>query len=220
MSQNAGARTRKPKNPEQTRADILQGALEEFAARGYDAATTRGIAARIGVSHGMIRYHYRSKEKLWFAAVDFLFERLHREVALTREQAKRLQAGDLEVFRTWLRMYVRYCAKHPEHARIMMQESVSPTNRLAAAIEKHVRHDHLLVKKTIESLKQYGVFPADAPPESIIYIIAGACQNLFALAPEPKLALGYNALTPAAVDAHADAVADILCPPDREAPAE
>ena len=207
---------RKPKDPDRTRADILQAALEEFAARGFEAATVRDIAARIGMSHGMIRYHYETKEKLWFAAVEFLFDRLHRAVALDREELASLEDGDTDVYRRWLRRYVRYCADHPEHARMMIQESVAPSDRLKTAMHEHVREGHQGVLRMIEGMKENGVIPASVQPESYIYILSGACQNLFALAPEVNCVLGYDALSEDAIEAHADTIVALFCPEREE----
>ncbi|MEM0985071.1 MAG: TetR/AcrR family transcriptional regulator [Pseudomonadota bacterium] len=204
--------SRKAKDSERTRRDILQAALEVFAERGFSSATVRDIASRIGMSHGMIRYHYETKEQLWFASVDYLFERLDRELAISAADAARLDAGELDIFRDWLRRYVRYCADHPEHARIMMQESVSPSARLDEVIEKHVRAGQLAALKTISVLQEHGVFPRDVPPASLIYMITGACQNVFALAPEVRRSLDYDALSDIAVEAHAGAVVSVFCP--------
>jgi AcrR family transcriptional regulator len=49
---------------------ILSAALSAFAERGFEGATTREIAAAAGVPHGLITYHYESKQALWEAAVD------------------------------------------------------------------------------------------------------------------------------------------------------
>lgn len=212
MGAHSARKSRPQRDAERTRAEILQAALEEFAARGFDGATLRDIAARVGMNHAMIRYYYETKEKLWFEAVAFLFERQDKEVSLTDEELKALDAGDLRVFRHFLRLYVHYCAKHPEHARIMMQETVSPTGRMRVALERHLREAHKEFCRTLERLKDYDVFPRSAPAVSIIYMITGACQNLFALAPESKVTLNYNALTAEAIDAHADLIVAMFCP--------
>src|SRR5262252_7917561 len=64
------------------RADIrerlLDAALLEFGAKGFDAASTRAIARRIGAHQPQINYHFESKEALWTAAVDHLFAELAR----------------------------------------------------------------------------------------------------------------------------------------------
>lgn len=60
---------------EQTRAKILDTALELFRERGYDAATMRQIARRAGVSLGNAYYYFRSKEHL----IQGFYARSHRE---------------------------------------------------------------------------------------------------------------------------------------------
>lgn len=49
---------------------ILSAALEEFATRGYEAASTNAIAARAEVAKGLVFHHFGSKEALF----EVLFE--------------------------------------------------------------------------------------------------------------------------------------------------
>lgn len=191
---------------------ILQGALDEFAAHGFGGATTRGIAARVSLSHGLIRYYFETKEKLWYAAVDYLFERLNKETALTAEESERMADGDVDVFRRWLRGYVRYCAKHPEHARIIYQESVEQSDRLKNVVDRHARRGHLASLAIIKKLIASGVFPKTATPISVMYILAASAQNFFALAEEVRASVGYDPLTEEAIEAHATTLIDIMLP--------
>ena len=41
-----------------TRALILNAALSEFAEKGFENASIRGIAERLGLQHPLITYHY------------------------------------------------------------------------------------------------------------------------------------------------------------------
>ena len=68
-------RTTRP-SADPTRDRILAAAVDLFAERSFDGATTREIAARAGVTQPLLNYHYRSKEELWRAAVDSIFESL------------------------------------------------------------------------------------------------------------------------------------------------
>jgi AcrR family transcriptional regulator len=61
---SSGKRTR---SREATSGAILQAATECFAEVGYDAATTRSIAERAGVSEGLIHRYFGSKEGLLVA---------------------------------------------------------------------------------------------------------------------------------------------------------
>ena len=67
------------------RARIREAALEHFARDGYDRATIRAIAKTAGVSPGLLRHHYGSKEALREACDHYVFEMLHRANAQVLE---------------------------------------------------------------------------------------------------------------------------------------
>ena len=47
-----------------TRERILDAALDLFADRSFDGASTREIAQRAGVSQPSLNYHFRTKQEL------------------------------------------------------------------------------------------------------------------------------------------------------------
>lgn len=57
--------------PASARSRILDAALQEFATRGYEAASTNAIAEHAGVAKGLVFHHFGSKEALF----EQLFER-------------------------------------------------------------------------------------------------------------------------------------------------
>ncbi|MEV0382037.1 TetR family transcriptional regulator [Nonomuraea sp. NPDC050643] len=60
---------RRRRDPEASRAAILDAARAAFAERGYARATIREIAQRAGVTHGLVMRHFSSKEQLFIAAM-------------------------------------------------------------------------------------------------------------------------------------------------------
>ena len=66
---------------DRTRQALLDAALVEFAASGFEAASTRDIAGRAGVRQGQLTYHFASKHALWQATVDHLFDRFDELLA-------------------------------------------------------------------------------------------------------------------------------------------
>jgi len=52
-----------------TRARLLEGALETLRTRGIAGASARSIATAAGVNHTLVFYHFRSVDKLLIAAV-------------------------------------------------------------------------------------------------------------------------------------------------------
>jgi len=198
---------------EQTREDLLKVALKVFSETGFDGASLRDISTRAGVAHGLIRYHFETKEKLWLATIDYLFMCLYKEELFSDEDIRRLIKGDLSEFRRFLRGVVRYSAKYPEHVRLMMIETVHPTPRLREVVRKYSKANHKRLLTVFRSLMKQGVLPKSDNPETYIYIITGACQNIYALAGEAEI-MGYNVLSEAAIEAHADLVVQIFCPED------
>ena len=209
----------KPRNAERTRSLILQKALDEFAAHGFEVASVRKIANRSGVSHGMIRYYYESKEKLWTAAFKYLYENLVSELPLTGLSEEMSDVELKENFRSWLKAFVLFGAKHPEYMRIMMLESNPPSTRFRKALKDFTRGRVQEALQAVRLLQARNILPAHVPAESILYIINSASQQIFTVAPEAKAIMDYNPLTDEAVAAHAEAVVSLLLPPDGDAAA-
>ena len=52
-------------NPPDTESRILIAAEQEFMAKGYAGARTTSIAEAAGVTHAMLHYYFRTKDKLF-----------------------------------------------------------------------------------------------------------------------------------------------------------
>jgi AcrR family transcriptional regulator len=63
-------------SPGSTKARILAAAEAIFAARGFEGASTREIAARAGVNISSLHYHWASKETLYVAVFHDVYDRL------------------------------------------------------------------------------------------------------------------------------------------------
>lgn len=57
-------------NTAERRAQILGALLEELATVGYERASTKSIAARAGLTPGLLHYHFASKLDMLLALVD------------------------------------------------------------------------------------------------------------------------------------------------------
>ena len=53
---------------------MLDAALEAFSESGFKGTSTRDIAARAGVHHPLITYHFSNKDRLWRSAVKYVFQ--------------------------------------------------------------------------------------------------------------------------------------------------
>jgi len=62
--------------PDSTKARILATAEEVFAAKGFAGASTREIAAKAQVNISSLHYHWESKETLYFAVFQNIYDNI------------------------------------------------------------------------------------------------------------------------------------------------
>src|SRR5437667_11862097 len=62
--------------PSSTKARILAAAEEIFAVKGFAGASTREIAALARVNISSLHYHWESKETLYFAVFQNIYDRV------------------------------------------------------------------------------------------------------------------------------------------------
>jgi len=198
-----GRPARDARSVEETKAVILQAALTLFSERGFEGVALRDIAAKAGVEHSLVRYHFTDKARLWRAALGDLIDKMNAE----RAASWRATRGQplVERFKQYLRDYVRYCAHHPEHARIMVHETVGDSDRTAWIAEQIVGPQHRAGRRTLTALMDEGVLPR-MEPRHLIYMIAAAAQAPFTLAGEVRHAYGVDTSSEAEIEAHADAL--------------
>lgn len=83
------------------RARIRHAALREFGEKGYEGATIRSIAAAAGVSSGLLRHHFGSKQELRQACDDYLVKTMRDLNAQVQDNAKR---GDVHYVSARIRL--------------------------------------------------------------------------------------------------------------------
>jgi len=196
----APARAQKLQN---TRLAILESALSHFARRGFQGASTREIAQTAGVRHGMIRHIYGSKDELWREVIGFLFERMNAEMPAAVVDPE--NQDDIVYWKKWVRWYIGYSARHPDHGRLMVQQSILQGPQLEWAAEQFIRSRHLRHFPAIERMKANGHLP-NVDTVSLFFMINAACQMIYVLAPEIKAVDGRDVFDPREIEKHIDAV--------------
>jgi AcrR family transcriptional regulator len=107
--------TRRTRDTEKTRQEILEAASELFVREGYEAVTVRKIARAANCSHGTIYIHFQDKDDLLYQASEEQFTRLLsrlRRLPRSREPLQRLADGLLEA--------IRFGLDHPNEFQLMM----------------------------------------------------------------------------------------------------
>ena len=63
-----------------TRAALVATAIKAFSRDGFDAVSTRKLAAAAGVNQALIGYHFRNKEGLYLAAFEHIASEVNRRI--------------------------------------------------------------------------------------------------------------------------------------------
>ncbi len=115
---------------------LLDAVLQAFGENGFEGTSVRDIARRLDVSHNLIPQRFGSKERLWYAAVDYGFGRLQED--LVRE-AKRLGRDELLVLRGLVGNFIEINALHPSLLQIINQEASRPGPRLDYLFNTYIK---------------------------------------------------------------------------------
>jgi AcrR family transcriptional regulator len=112
---------------EQTRAAIVEAALQLFGENGYEAATMRAIAQRAGVSTGNAYYYFGSKEEL---IQEFYLRNYAEHVAASRRVLD--SQGDLAPrLRGTLRALIDVLSPHHAFAATFYKNAAEPSSPLS-----------------------------------------------------------------------------------------
>ena len=205
-----------PKNPlrraEQqrsieTRSQILNAAISEFAEKGFDAASIRTIADRIGMQHPLITYHYRNKDALWRAAAEYAFDRIRAE--WDESVSQDVPLSPIERLRLEYRTLFRYTALFPEFHRFMRQEAQTDTSRLRWVAEMVINPLLNRILPQIEEAQKAGLLP-QVEPLLFHYMMVGLTATLSDFGNEIKVIKGLMIDDPDCIDSYWKLVDEIV----------
>ena len=201
----------------ETRERILVAALDAFAERSYEGATTREIAHRAGVPLGLLRYYFGDKLKLWKAAVDRAFAEIRTglDSAIAGEPGS--TGDDLERVRAGIRAHVHFVARNPEFVRLMHDEGKRRGPRARWLADRYVKPMFDRLVPMMGRLQQQGRLPKDIAPLHFAYALVGAIDVIFHQAEECRRVTGVDPQDPEVIAAHARAVEYLLLGPARDA---
>lgn len=124
--------------PEETRARILQAAMECFAQYGYDAVGVAEICRRAGVTKGGFYHHFPSKQALflellnrWLGGLATQMEATRRGAATVPEGLRQMAGMARHVFdaaRGQIPLYLEFWAKAARDP-VVWQATIEPYRR-------------------------------------------------------------------------------------------
>lgn len=189
----------------ETRGQLVNTAMAMFSSRGFEGLSVRQLEEGAGVKRGLVAYHFTDKDHLWRAVVDELFTGL-RDNFLGRMDAL-ADVSAREAARGLVRAFVRYSAANPALNRIMMQESMSDSWRVAYLVDTHIRPmlDNLSAAMPQAAQLLWGDRSAHR-----YYTFIGASAFVFSAEQECLRLFNAAPRDPEFVERHADMVVAVL----------
>jgi AcrR family transcriptional regulator len=201
----APAPSERQRDPERTKARILEAAIEEFSAKGFTGARVSEIAARAGVNQQLISYYFDGKEGLY------------------RELGRRWRAYEAQAFpddldgAEMIKRYVRASVEHRQGSRLLAWEGLGDTGTDPDEEEAKERDARLAQEvEQIRDRQRKGEVDDRIDPAAL-HLIALSAAN--ALTVYPQLArglLGGDASSPEVVEHYAEQLAVLLGTTHRE----
>ena len=102
---------------DQRRVQLIQTSAELFARDGFESTTTKGIADAAGITEAVIYQHFKTKDELYDAAVEFYIEKVEE---LLRESSALEQPDLSSMLKTLCVGWMYFAEDNANFTRMML----------------------------------------------------------------------------------------------------
>lgn len=138
--------------PQSTEERILEAAVQEFMSKGYAGARTTAIAEAAGVTHAMLHYYFRTKDKLLDRIIESKIGTL-RDIMLASLGDPTIPLFDK--IKSTIENHQDFIAANPQLPRFMINEVLSRPDRMPKVIEQLKHHTPLVVQSLQRQIDEY-----------------------------------------------------------------
>jgi AcrR family transcriptional regulator len=208
MKSRKAAKAPQKRNADATRTKILRAALSEFSERGLPAASTDDIAERCGVNKRMIYYYFGSKDGLYLAALESVYEEL---VAL--EKAIEIEHLDPPAaIEAMINLKIDYYVANPHFISFLSMENFYKARHLRKSKKLDMFKSPLtqVIARILERGQRSGQFRHDVEPVDFYVSICGLCIMYFTNQHTLGVIFGRSMTRDANIQRHKRTVIDIV----------
>lgn len=153
------------RDPSDTRKALIVAAVNEFAEKGYKAASVNAICANAKFSRGAYYFHFSSKEDLLLEAMKFVLEEFYEKLSarsgldlwfekLSALVMPRIEAGSIDDPPTFVRTFTGM----PFHRMIAACDELGSVRRLFAELEGGA---HVALGRNVRRQQEIGAVRKD-----------------------------------------------------------
>lgn len=143
---------------------LLEAAIEEFCAQGYEQASINVILKKAGMSKGQFYYHFGNKEGLYLALIDVLIQRKIEFLSTIEPPADFQQLDIFSRFSMNVKQGLAFGQEYPlinQFSESFLKERGTPIYEKAMAIHSFENNEGL--NQMIEQAYAKGDFRTDLP---------------------------------------------------------
>jgi len=189
-----------------TRERAIAVARTLFAERGYRGASLRDIARRIGIKAPSLLHHFSSKQQLYVAVLNQIFDSL--------EDAANALAWGRDDPRDRMRQAVgntiEYMASHPDLVRILWKEMADDTGVGRNVIKRRLPPLFSIATNFICRGQREGVFRPEVDPVHFVLSLNSLTVGYFTTAAMARRLWGMDLLEPATIERRKREVIDMI----------
>lgn len=181
---------RKSRNPERTREKILREATAEFAARGYDGARVDSIATRCRLSKNMLYHYFGSKEGLFIAVLEDMYEMLRK-----RQRDFAVRAADpVKAMRQLIAHTFSALLEHPEVIALLNSENLHHGRHIRRSRRIRDLYDPLVdtIREALRRGVAGGVFRPSVDPVTLYLSLSSLAYHYLSNQYTLKAAFGID----------------------------
>ena len=149
---------------------ILDAASREFAAKGFRAARTEDIAARVGLPKANVYYYFQNKRNLYARVLEILIEPLLQASALLREEQDPRQA-----LPAYIEARMRVAREHPHTYKAVLGEMLLGARELPEDCRERLRQAARDNLACLRGWMRRGLI-ASADPQHLLLFLWSATQ--------------------------------------------
>jgi AcrR family transcriptional regulator len=196
------------RDPERTRAEILQVATTEFARVGYSGARVDNITALTRTTKRMLYYYFGGKEQLYVAVL----EEAYGDIRKIEQQHDLKHLSPVEAIRTLAELTFDYHDTHPEFIRLIADENVHNAEHLRASNELSGLNNPILglIQSILNRGYREGVFHRKVKAVEVHTMMSALAFYRVSNQATVKVIFGYDMASPTARRRHRLFIAEMF----------
>lgn len=210
VRKDAGGRTAAKvvdlRKPLDTRDRVLQVAQQLFAERGYRGTSLRDIAKRIGIKAPSLLHHFPSKQQLYVAVLDRMFQSIEdaaNAIAWAKENRQ-------ERMRQAITDAIDFMVARPDFVRLLWMEMADESGVGRQVLKRRMPPLFSTAVNFIFRGQREGEFRADVDPNHFMWSLNSITIGFFTTAAMLKRLWGVNLLEPTVIEQRKHEVIDMM----------